>query len=104
MSPFTSTRRGRRPDARISIGGDGTNHALINALADLNARYPDAPRTIYGNVPIGTGATARAAMASRSTIRPPPPAGSPLRNQPPPILARSAWARTPAAMLMTSIL
>ncbi len=39
----------------ISIGGDGTNHALINALADLNARYPDAPRMIYGNVPIGTG-------------------------------------------------
>ncbi|MBL8132536.1 MAG: diacylglycerol kinase family lipid kinase [Anaerolineae bacterium] len=39
----------------ISIGGDGTNHALINALADLNHRYPDAPRMIYGNVPIGTG-------------------------------------------------
>lgn len=39
----------------ISIGGDGTNHALINALADLNAKYPDAPQMVYGNVPIGTG-------------------------------------------------
>jgi diacylglycerol kinase (ATP) len=39
----------------ISIGGDGTNHALVNALADLNARHPDGPRMIYGNLPIGTG-------------------------------------------------
>jgi diacylglycerol kinase (ATP) len=39
----------------IAIGGDGTNHALINALADLNARNPDAPQMIYGNLPVGTG-------------------------------------------------
>lgn len=39
----------------ISIGGDGTNHALINALADLNARDPGGEPMIYGNLPIGTG-------------------------------------------------
>ncbi|MDX2138451.1 MAG: diacylglycerol kinase family lipid kinase [Chloroflexota bacterium] len=39
----------------IAIGGDGTNHALINALADLNARNPGGTPMIYGNLPIGTG-------------------------------------------------
>lgn len=39
----------------VSIGGDGTNHALINALADLNARDPAAPTMIYGSLPIGSG-------------------------------------------------
>ncbi len=39
----------------ISIGGDGTNHILINALAAINLRYPNAPKMVYGNVPIGTG-------------------------------------------------
>ncbi len=39
----------------ISIGGDGTNHALVNALANLNARNPDGPQMIYGNLPIGSG-------------------------------------------------
>lgn len=39
----------------ISIGGDGTNHALINALALLNERHPDGPPMVYGNLPIGTG-------------------------------------------------
>lgn len=39
----------------ISIGGDGTNHALVNALADLNERHPDGPKMIYGNLPIGSG-------------------------------------------------
>lgn len=39
----------------ISIGGDGTNHALINALAELNTRHPDEASMIYGNLPIGTG-------------------------------------------------
>lgn len=38
----------------ISIGGDGTNHTLINALADLNTRFPDA-NMVYGMLPIGTG-------------------------------------------------
>jgi YegS/Rv2252/BmrU family lipid kinase len=39
----------------IAIGGDGTNHALVNALAELNARNPDGPRMVYGNLPIGSG-------------------------------------------------
>lgn len=39
----------------IAIGGDGTNHALVNALAELNARNPDGPPMIYGNLPIGSG-------------------------------------------------
>jgi YegS/Rv2252/BmrU family lipid kinase len=39
----------------IAIGGDGTNHALINALADLNARNPGGTPMIYGNLPVGTG-------------------------------------------------
>jgi diacylglycerol kinase (ATP) len=39
----------------ISVGGDGTNHALINALADFNKRYPDMPAMIYGSLPLGTG-------------------------------------------------
>ena len=39
----------------ISIGGDGTNHALINALASLNERHPQGPPMVYGNLPVGTG-------------------------------------------------
>jgi len=39
----------------IAIGGDGTNHALVNALADLNAQHPDGPPMVYGTLPIGTG-------------------------------------------------
>ncbi len=39
----------------ISIGGDGTNHALVNALAALSAQHPEAPPMVYGNLPIGTG-------------------------------------------------
>lgn len=39
----------------ISIGGDGTNHSLVNALAALNEQHPDEPHMIYGTLPIGTG-------------------------------------------------
>lgn len=39
----------------IAIGGDGTNHTLINALAALNKQHPDGPQMIYGNLPIGSG-------------------------------------------------
>ncbi len=39
----------------ISIGGDGTNHVLINALAQLNTRHPNDPPMVYGNLPFGTG-------------------------------------------------
>lgn len=38
----------------IAIGGDGTNHALVNALADMNQRRASDPM-VYGNLPIGTG-------------------------------------------------
>jgi diacylglycerol kinase (ATP) len=39
----------------ISIGGDGTNHGLINALVAHNEHYPDQPKMEYGMLPIGTG-------------------------------------------------
>lgn len=39
----------------ISIGGDGTNHSLINALIAHNAAHPELPPMVYGNVPVGTG-------------------------------------------------
>ena len=39
----------------ISIGGDGTNHSLINALVAHNEKYPDLPQMEYGMLPIGTG-------------------------------------------------
>lgn len=39
----------------ISIGGDGTNFTLVNALARLNESHPDGPRMVYGNLPIGSG-------------------------------------------------
>jgi YegS/Rv2252/BmrU family lipid kinase len=39
----------------IAIGGDGTNHALINEIVKLNESNPGGPPMIYGNVPVGTG-------------------------------------------------
>ena len=39
----------------IAIGGDGTNHALVNAIIKLNEANPADPPMIYGNVPVGTG-------------------------------------------------
>lgn len=39
----------------IAIGGDGTNHFIINALARLNRDAPDAPRMTFGSLPVGTG-------------------------------------------------
>ncbi len=39
----------------ISIGGDGTNHALVNALLAHNAAHPDLAPMVYGNLPVGTG-------------------------------------------------
>lgn len=39
----------------IAIGGDGTNHALINELMRLNRRYPNDPPMTFGQLPIGTG-------------------------------------------------
>lgn len=39
----------------ISIGGDGTNHSLINALVAHNQKYPDGSQMEYGILPVGTG-------------------------------------------------
>lgn len=39
----------------IAIGGDGTNHALVNAIITLNSQHSGEPPMIYGNVPVGTG-------------------------------------------------
>lgn len=38
----------------ISVGGDGTNHALINALVKHNEGHPEQPM-IYASFPAGTG-------------------------------------------------
>lgn len=39
----------------ISVGGDGTNHALVNALIAHNAHTPGLEPMVYGNLPVGTG-------------------------------------------------
>jgi len=40
----------------VSIGGDGTNHALVNELAHLHERNgPAAAPMVYGILPVGTG-------------------------------------------------
>ncbi len=39
----------------ITVGGDGTNHVIINALADLAERQPGLPLPVLGSLPIGTG-------------------------------------------------
>jgi YegS/Rv2252/BmrU family lipid kinase len=39
----------------IAVGGDGTCHAIINALMDLQDRHPDSPRMTFGQLPMGTG-------------------------------------------------
>ncbi len=42
-------------DRVIAIGGDGTNHSVINEIIHLNQRQAHLPIRSYGNVPIGTG-------------------------------------------------
>jgi diacylglycerol kinase (ATP) len=39
----------------IAIGGDGTNHALVNELIRLNRSDPSDPQMTFGSLPIGTG-------------------------------------------------
>lgn len=39
----------------ISVGGDGTNHSVVNALLKYRDEHPDAPQMEYGILPIGTG-------------------------------------------------
>lgn len=39
----------------IAIGGDGTNHALINELLRLQTAHPETPPMAFGTLPVGTG-------------------------------------------------
>lgn len=39
----------------LSIGGDGTNHALVNAIAMLRQNHPGGDHMVYGILPVGTG-------------------------------------------------
>lgn len=39
----------------VAIGGDGTNHAIVNAIQDLQQQDPSAPQMTFAQLPIGTG-------------------------------------------------
>lgn len=39
----------------IAVGGDGTSHAIINAMLELQARQPDGEPMVFGQLPVGTG-------------------------------------------------
>ena len=39
----------------VAIGGDGTNHAIINAIQILAEAEPSAPKMTFAQLPIGTG-------------------------------------------------
>lgn len=39
----------------VAIGGDGTNHAIINAIQELQNRDPQAPVMTFAQLPVGTG-------------------------------------------------
>ncbi|MBX3062546.1 MAG: diacylglycerol kinase family lipid kinase [Anaerolineae bacterium] len=39
----------------IAIGGDGTNHAIVNELVMLNKTHPAEPPMTFGSIPVGTG-------------------------------------------------
>ncbi len=39
----------------VAIGGDGTNHAIINAIQTLASQNPTAPPMTFAQLPIGTG-------------------------------------------------
>ena len=39
----------------IAVGGDGTNNAMVNALARFQDQYPERTPLIYGTLPVGTG-------------------------------------------------
>lgn len=39
----------------VAIGGDGTNHAIVNAIQDLHQKDPSAPEMTFAQLPIGTG-------------------------------------------------
>ena len=53
--PDTLTQAAEKGVRRvIAVGGDGTNHAVLNALMVHNANFPDDPIS-YGIIPAGTG-------------------------------------------------
>lgn len=39
----------------VAIGGDGTNHTIVNAIQALQAQDPAAPKMTFAQLPIGTG-------------------------------------------------
>lgn len=39
----------------FGVGGDGTNHSLINALIQFQQHHPDKDSLTYGMIPVGTG-------------------------------------------------
>ena len=39
----------------VSIGGDGTNHAIVNAIQALAEANPNAPKMTFAQLPLGTG-------------------------------------------------
>lgn len=55
VPPALETARAAGCERVFSIGGDGTNNAMINALMKHNHAYPDAPPLAFGCIPAGTG-------------------------------------------------
>jgi diacylglycerol kinase (ATP) len=53
--PMVRHALGRGLTRLIGLGGDGTNHALINALIGLAAQDAAAQAVAYGMIPVGTG-------------------------------------------------
>lgn len=39
----------------IAVGGDGTSHAIVNALLALQEKDSSGPSMIFGQLPVGTG-------------------------------------------------
>ena len=55
IAPHLESARAAGLTRVIAIGGDGTNHTLINELVRLNQRHPGEPLMTFGSLPIGTG-------------------------------------------------
>ncbi|MBX3082316.1 MAG: diacylglycerol kinase family lipid kinase [Anaerolineae bacterium] len=55
VAPHLENARASGLTKVIAIGGDGTNHAIVNELVRLNQAHPDEPKMTFGCLPIGTG-------------------------------------------------
>lgn len=55
LTPLFSHAYSRGLSRVVGVGGDGTNHSLINALHSLTEREPAAKSVAYGMIPVGTG-------------------------------------------------